>query len=420
MAIGEITNSTLLPARSNRAVNPDLLVALRNNQVNSPLAAAEQVTNGQITAQQTAETSQEQNPIEQNALFINRTLRALNPTDSEPFGSSLFTPTPFLRVAEATQMLNSLEQNALFINEALRNLSLITEPTNILLINEISPELEAAEITRDLDLIQEGALQINETLQDTGLVPSEQPSPAVPSAPIAEVGVLTTAAVTEPQPVPGLIAREAAPLLAATARAAAAQPVLPPLPEAAPVEGPTPLPAAVPPTEVVPTVTAPQELARPPITLRPDLTPYVLAVYEVRNPEPIPGIAGPITRDVQPLIPISMARAIGGPGIRRAWIREIGRAKQLTSGIITKVRTSQEEKAIRFTLDFVNEDMAANGLPLHLVFAKRGEDFSLDVYDCSDDEACWLTYEVPLPRKDMTRVLSNLQNETGIIVNTSS
>lgn len=414
MAISGIDlNSALPPALIN-----DPRVSIRNTQVNTALATADPLINGQITTQQAAEPGQEQNPIEQNALFINRTLRELNRADTEPLDSLLFRQTPFLRAVEATRMLNALEQNALFINEALRNLSLVTEPRDVLLINEISPELEASDIARDLDVIQQTVLQINETLQDTGLATSEQPTPVELPVSVAEAEVITTAAGAEPQ-VPGVVAEEAAP----AAPAAAAQPAPQPLPAAVLAE-PAPIPAALPPTEAAPTVTASavaQEVALPrtPVTLRPDLTPYVLAVYEIRNPEPIPGVTGPILNDVRPLMPVGMTRAVGGSGLRRAWIREIGRPKQIQGGI-TMRRTSQEEKSIRFTLNFVNEDMAANGLPLHLVFARRGEDFSLDVYDCSDDEACWRTYEVPLPRQDMTKILSSLQNETGIIVNTSS
>ena len=82
--------------------------------------------------------------------------------------------------------------------------------------------------------------------------------------------------------------------------------------------------------------------------------------------------------------------------------------------------TLSAEKSIRFNIDLVNKDMAASGLPLHFVFAKRGEEFALDVYDCSDTFACWLTHEVPFALSELTTILSSLQYETGIILDARS
>ena len=84
------------------------------------------------------------------------------------------------------------------------------------------------------------------------------------------------------------------------------------------------------------------------------------------------------------------------------------------------VTRGQAEKSIRLTLGQVNADMAAQGSPLHLVFARHEDGFALDVYDCSYNEACRLAYDVPIPLDSLPEVLGNLQHETGIIVDRKS
>ena len=64
-----------------------------------------------------------------------------------------------------------------------------------------------------------------------------------------------------------------------------------------------------------------------------------------------------------------------------------------------------------------NEDLAASGVPLHLVLTQNEEDFALDIYDCSDNGVCEITQEVPLDLNNLLTTLDNLEHETGIIVN---
>lgn len=384
----------------------------------TPIQAQAQGINQSPQVQAVAETDQTLDAIRQNALEVSETLRNLSRETSELADTLLLsTSTPFLRVIEATQELSAIQESALRINEALLALTRETsEPDNILLINQISPELEAGEVTEDLKLTEETALRINETLQDLG-VSAERPSPLLPAVELEEAEVVTGITVTEPRVLS--VAIEGAAEVQAAAIATES-----PEAEVTPAGVAAPLPAPVTPEEVTPPTEAaiPEQeivLGLPQTLTRPDLTPYVLAVYEIRNPNPVPGAPEPVMRDVQPLTPISGIRAIGGAALRQALARGTPRTQEV-SGTFTPPGTLSAEKSIRFSMDQVNKDMADSGLPLRLVFAKHGEEFALDVYECSDTFACWLTYEVPVAQSELMTVLSSLQYETGIIFDARS
>lgn len=75
------------------------------------------------------------------------------------------------------------------------------------------------------------------------------------------------------------------------------------------------------------------------------------------------------------------------------------------------------ERSIREVISRANEDLIANGLPLHLVLAKNNEGYCLDIYDCSADDVCRLSQEVHLDLNKLLTILDNIQHETGIIIN---
>jgi hypothetical protein len=279
--------------------------------------------------------------------------------------------------------------------------------------------LEAAGVIENLDLVQESALQVNEALQDVAL-PASQPSPSavlqnVPTAgeEAADTAVKNLLVTREDRRVTteGIVA-EAAGLtpprteVITTAGTTPAAVVASPTPVATPVTAPL-----VPTTEVVPPTT--------PLTPRPDLTPYVVTAHEPRTQNPIPGTVELIMKDVQPLMPVSSVRPIGSARLRQARVREGERSREM-AGDTPLPGPAQVEKSIRLSLGQANENMAASGLPLHLVFAKHDEEYAVNVYDCSDNESCRVSYEVPVTLQDLPQTLDNLEHETGIIVDTKS
>jgi hypothetical protein len=143
-----------------------------------------------------------------------------------------------------------------------------------------------------------------------------------------------------------------------------------------------------------------------------------VAVYEVRNPTPPPPDPAPIRKDIHPPVPIGRVRPIDPLVLRQEWEkRKITKRKEVGHPVETESRPPLAEKVIRDLVRKANEDLAASGVPLHLVLARNEEGFALDVYDCSDNAVCEVTQEVPLDLHNLLITLDNLEHETGIIVN---
>lgn len=144
-----------------------------------------------------------------------------------------------------------------------------------------------------------------------------------------------------------------------------------------------------------------------------DRNPIAVPVYEIRDQNPQPAEPKPRRKDVLPLPPIGRVRPVDRLVLRQEWERRKERGRRQEG----EVRPPLEERAIREMIGRVNEDLAANGLPLRLVLARNAEGYSLDIYDCSDAEVCRLAQEVPLDLNELLTILDNLQHETGIIIN---
>ena len=359
--------------------------------------------NGTNQAQAAAAVTQTPDPILQNELLINEILRNLNFVPRTPVDTRLINVTPPpLADPDATPDLDIILQKELLINQALQNLSFVTRAqTDALLINETPPQVEADESLQDLDATQRNELLVNEALFTLNAANQEI------TAAEAELAARVTAAA--PQALAAAL-QEAEQVPAAVAAAQAAALVLPLAPgEVVTVVPPTPITA----TFVTQT---PTTFQLPFLLLNPDRTPYVIAVHEIRNPTPGPGEPAPVPPELQPPLPAGRARPVGRAALRQAWARQ-------QSGVYEEnipASIPAMERDLRHVLTRVNADLTANGLPLHLVIAKNEAGYAVDVYDCSDNEVCRLTHDVPLKFEDLTITLDNLQNETGIIINTTS
>jgi len=386
-----------------------------------PALAGGQGTARQNAAQQIDNTTSEQQQIiQQNAELINETLRNLGITGPRPDEASLFnTQSPFLAILQTIQELNDFQQSVLQLNETLLNLNFVPpEQVNPLLINELPPALEAAEIIDELNPIQQTDQLLNETLQDIGL----ETTVNIPPQPPGTVPQETLPAEEEPAAPPAAAASQIEVIAlpeteAATVAAGAATPAATVAPTVPAVET-TVLTVPIAANFQTPVYTP----ATLPLTLYPDRTPYVLAVYQPNDPAPQPGAPEPIDKEVPPLTPVTGVSPVGNARYRQALLR--ARAGELAgyTGEYNTARTTmaQVEKSIIASLGQANADLAAHGLDLHLVFAKHEDGFALDVYDCSYNEACRLSYDIAISLDNVGSVLGNLQNETGVIIDTTS
>lgn len=311
----------------------------------------------------------------------------------------------------ATPPVDAIVQNMLLMNENLGRLdSTSAEPQNPLLIDVIPPTLEAVGITGNLTVIQQNLLFMNETLQNIGsasfLATGQQGVEGVIAPPIMTVMPTIAGGAGETAPAVPAIDRT---LAAAVPEVVAVTPTT-----TAGVEVGLPVSGMFLTQELTPTTQ--------PAVLFPDRTPYVLVVYLINDPAPPPSSrVEPIDVDVTPTAAVAEILAVGNARLRQAQFRKRARAQTGTVEYNETLNTvEQAERSIRYSLDRVNADMAAHNRPFHLVFARHGDNFALDVYDSSFSDASRMMYDVPIALDKLTVVLDNLEHETGIIVDTDS
>lgn len=305
---------------------------------------------------------------------------------------------PVLSTILPSRDLTPVQKVALSVNETLGTLnSLPASPRNALLINETNPSLTTFVEAQDLSLSQQAALTINETFQTL-------------TNPQSGIGDRTTVDAED---------------LAQNLNAAPQDTTLTDVPPTrlttdigttglnfttTGITPPTQLTTPTTETTVASTGLNPSQIA----LTQPILDRNIIAVnaYEIRDPKPNPPDPKPKRKEVMPPPPTYGVRAVGSLILRQEWEKRKNRLRE-----VKETRPPLEERSLRQMVSQVNEDMATNGLPLHLVLAKNKEGYSLDIYDCSDDELCRLAQEVPLDLNNLLTILDNLQHETGIIVN---
>lgn len=318
--------------------------------------------------------------------------RARNPGLLTDTPLSALTPAP--AVVAAPKDLTPAQQAALLVNETLQGLAFAPlSPAETLLINETDPNLAAGAAAQDLTPVQQAALSVNETLQTLSATETTAPpaaagnmrqglNPGLLDTPLIGTAVAEVATRVEVDAL----------TLKASASAGAQTAAL--TPEA---------------------TTASQDLNPTPSAVQPilDRNPIAVPVYEIRDQNPAPSAPKPRRREVLPSLPIGRVRPVDRLVLRQEWERRKEQGRR--EGALPRLPLA--EISIRQMVSQANEDLAANGLPLRLVLAKSNEDYSLDIYDCSDDEVCRLAQEVPLDLNELLTILDNIQHETGMIIN---
>lgn len=78
------------------------------------------------------------------------------------------------------------------------------------------------------------------------------------------------------------------------------------------------------------------------------------------------------------------------------------------------------EKASRRLIDRINEHLEQRNIQLHLTLVKEDDGYTLDVYDCSSDQACTIIRDIVISVDELPALLRNLQDEAGILIDTVS
>lgn len=337
---------------------------------------------------------------------------------SVPLAASLLTlvKDPVALATAAAQNLTPLQQAALLGTEAQQTLNLeATAPIEPLLegVSTI-PELTSITGFEGLSPAQQAALAVNETVQTAleleNLTPAQRAALTANQATqtleaplvVPEATILAAAAEVAGETLPP---GQAETTTAAGTTTGAATTTATTAAAAAPTATATPAPAT---TVAGAALTLAQQSAAQPI-------PYqnAVAVYEVRNPTPPSPEPEPIRREVHPPLPIGRVRPVDPLVLRQEW--EKRKNNRPLEAIPS--RPPLAEKSLREMVKQVNEDLTASGVPLHLVLAENEAGFALDIYECSGEEVCEITQEIPIDLNNLLTTLDNLEHETGIIVN---
>jgi hypothetical protein len=135
---------------------------------------------------------------------------------------------------------------------------------------------------------------------------------------------------------------------------------------------------------------------------------------EIKFPRPIRIDPYRKEKRVDPIDGLSPVARIGA--FTREWQRNReGRRRQEQA-----LLPSTEETSVRRMVAQVNTHLENQKIPLHLVLIKDAHGYSLDLYDCSDNEQCSVIGDVLIDLNDLPVLLKNLQQEAGILLDTIS
>ncbi len=327
---------------------------------------------------------------------LQRQGRALAPSAST-FNTGL---NPTLGIVTENQALTPVQQTTLLVNETLQSLNFVPSSTaETLRINETNPTINTALETQNLSLTQQTDLAFNDTLQALG-----------PLSTVLRNPISAAASGEGSQSLPSVAGVEAN-TVAATGVATALESQTLTLTTTSSSSTPSMATATATTTSVDEALNPSQTTA---IT-QPILDRNLIAVpiYEIRDPKPLQADPKPRRKEILPAMPSGRVRPVDRLVLRQEWERrkERGQREEMPP------RPPLAERSIRDMIQRANEDLAANGLPLHLVLAKNNDGYCLDIYDCSDEAVCRLSQEVHLDLNELLTILDNLQHETGIIIN---
>ncbi|MGV1100923.1 hypothetical protein ACUUL3_16120 [Thiovibrio sp. JS02] len=101
---------------------------------------------------------------------------------------------------------------------------------------------------------------------------------------------------------------------------------------------------------------------------------------------------------------------------KREW--EQGREERRQGGEETFLAT--DELSVRRLIERVNTHLERRHILIHLVLIRDESGYAIDVYDCTGNEQCTIVGDVIIDLADLPVLLRNLEQETGILLDTVS
>ncbi len=138
-----------------------------------------------------------------------------------------------------------------------------------------------------------------------------------------------------------------------------------------------------------------------------------MTVWEIKEPlGQTPAPPKPRKKEVVPVTPISTVRAVDRLFLRRD--QSHNQAKRHKRPSSKSQAASIRE--IRLLVQRLNDNLSACGIMIHLVIARSGDDWGLDIYDCSDGAECRIIHNMAIDFDALSGLLVSLQQEVGIMM----
>lgn len=136
---------------------------------------------------------------------------------------------------------------------------------------------------------------------------------------------------------------------------------------------------------------------------------------EIKFPRPIKVDSYKSEKKIDALDGIAPAVRIGA--FKKEWQRrkgvERGKREPTFLGF-------DEERAIRSLIYKINDHLEEQNILIHLVLIKEEDGFTIDVYDCTSGDTCKVIHDIIINVEDVPTLLRNLQQESGILIDTVS
>ncbi|MCB2181713.1 MAG: hypothetical protein KQH63_06800 [Desulfobulbaceae bacterium] len=78
--------------------------------------------------------------------------------------------------------------------------------------------------------------------------------------------------------------------------------------------------------------------------------------------------------------------------------------------------TDQAEKDLQLLIDRVNRNLEESHVAIHLGLVKLEKRYALDIYDCTGGQVCLLVKDDAVHISDLPKLLKNLQEQAGILI----
>jgi len=140
-----------------------------------------------------------------------------------------------------------------------------------------------------------------------------------------------------------------------------------------------------------------------------------MVVYEIKDPAAVlTTVPKALRSDISPALEVQQLHAIGHLSSKLQPGRERGGRQHRRP--VPLDQPSQRE--VCRLLEQINQQLERQGTMIHLVLVADDDGFVIDLYDCSDQQACRVIHDISIGINDLPLLLARLTQKVGIMVDT--